>query len=104
MNTITIICRLTADPEVKIVGQGEKAKAVATFTVAVDNRFNDEASFFDVNAWGKTAEVIANHVTKGQQIGITGRLEQQRWEKDGQKRSKVIIVCDGFSFCGKKEE
>ena len=78
-------------------------KELASFTIAVDDR-GDYTNFIDCTAWGKTAETIANHFAKGKQIGVSGRLRQDRWEKDGQKRSKVGVVVENFTFCGKKED
>ncbi len=104
MNQVIIIGRLTADPELKYTAG--KGTALATFTVAVDDRFdNEHTNFFDVTAWGKTAENICNFFVKGKAIGIVGRLKQERWDnKEGQKRSKVGIVLDSFDFIGKKDE
>jgi single-strand DNA-binding protein len=100
MNTVNAIGRFVSDPEFKMAGD----KELTTFTVAVDERYGDHTNFFDCQAWGKTAEVIANHFNKGKQIGISGRLKQDRWEKDGQKRSRVFIVVENFTFCGKKDD
>ncbi len=100
MNSLNLMGRFVADPDFKVVN----SKELATFTLAVDDRFGGEASFFDCQSWGKTAENIANHFQKGKQIAITGRIKQERWEKDGQKRSRVLVVVEQFSFVGKKED
>jgi single-strand DNA-binding protein len=62
----------------------------------------EEVTFLDVDAWGKTAETIAQWFRKGSPILITGRLKQETWDdkQTGQKRSKVKIVLDRFEFCG----
>lgn len=92
MNCINIIGRLTRDPEIRTTTSGTK---VAEFSVAVDNPFNkEETSFFRVKAWGKTADYVGAYVLKGQRVAVTGRLEQRRYEKDGQKRETVEIVAE----------
>jgi single-strand DNA-binding protein len=58
--------------------------------------------FLDVEAWGRTAEVVEKYAGKGKLVTVDGRLEQQRWEKDGQKRSKVIVVASGAGSFGPK--
>lgn len=102
MNSLNIVGRFVSDPTFKVTQNG---KEVTTFTIAVDNRFDpDNANFFDCVSFGKTAENIANHFHKGKQIAITGRIQQERWEKDGQKRSKVSIICEQFTFVGSKDD
>lgn len=92
MNCINIIGRLTRDPEIRTTTSGAK---VAEFSIAVDNPFNkEETSFFRVKAWGKTADYVGSYVLKGQRVAVTGRLEQRRYEKDGQKRETVEIVAE----------
>ena len=86
-NVVTLRGRLTRDPEAKQVGD----KTVVAFSLAV-NGYGEKVSFLDVEAWGKTAEVVEAYAGKGKLVTVTGRLEQQRWEKDGQKRSRVIVV------------
>lgn len=81
--------RLTRDPESRQVGE----KTVVSFGLAV-NGYGDKVSFLDVEAWGKTAEIVEQYAGKGKLITVVGRLEQQRWEKDGQKRSKVLVVAN----------
>ena len=63
----------------------------------------DKVSFFDVTVWGKTAEKIKPYLHKGKQIAIDGCLDQQRWEKDGQKFSKVVIIADNVQLLGGNE-
>ncbi len=102
MNNWVLIGRIVKDPEISVTTNG---KALCKFSLAVNRQFNrDETDFFDVIAWGKTAEIIADHHNKGSQIAVTGRAQQERWEKDGQKRSKIVMVVDSFDFCGGKKE
>ena len=101
MNNVVIIGRLTRDPEIRYTQSG---KGVANISVAVNRRFNkDETDFFDCTAWGKTAEIAAEYLRKGSQVGITGSLRQERFEVDGQKRSKVVITIDQLDFIGSKD-
>lgn len=93
-NVVVVTGRLTRDPEVK---QFNPDKSVASFSLAV-NGFGDKVSFFDVEAWGRTAQVIEAYAGKGKLLTVNGRLDQQRWEKDGQKRSKVIVIASSVEL------
>ena len=101
MNTVSLIGRLGADPQLRYTQSGT---AVATCSIAVPRRRNrDEIDWFDLTFWGKTAEIASQHLTKGRQIGVTGRLLQERWEtQEGEKRSKVVVVVDSLTFIGNK--
>lgn len=93
----TIFGRLTRDPETRQVGEHTKCE----ISIAVDDGWgdNEHTSFLDVVAWGKTAETIGRHFSKGRQIVVTGEVRQDRWtQDDGSKRSKVYIKTRGFSF------
>ena len=100
MRSIQLLGRLTADPDFKVVGE----KELCEFSVAVTDEFDRERShFYQVKAWGKRGEIIANNFKKGKEIALTGRLDHERWETDGQKRSKHVVNLDSFDFVGKKE-
>lgn len=95
MNSWSGIGRLVRDPELRHTTSGN---AVASFTLAVDragDKQDDgtyEAGFFDVTCWGKTAENVAQYLSKGRQVGVTGSLLHHKWEsREGEKRSKVEI-------------
>jgi single-strand DNA-binding protein len=99
-NTITIVGNLTRDPELRFIGSGQ---AVANLGVAVNRRWQNRqtqeweeaASFFNVAVWREQAENVAETLTKGDRVVVTGRLEQRSWETDeGDKRSTVEIVAD----------
>ena len=101
MNTVCIMGRLTADPELKTTTSG---KSVTSFSIAV-NKDRDNADYFDIVAWNKTAELITKYFRKGSQIGIEGRLNTRKWEdNNGNKRKAVEIVVNSITFCGKKED
>ena len=103
-NMVVIVARLTRDSELKYTAGGT---AVCKFAVAVNRRvkngdqWEDEASFFDVVLWGKSGESISQYLTKGKQVAVTGELRQERWEKDGQKRSRVEIVASNVQLLSK---
>ena len=101
MNQITIHGRLTRDPEMKTGGSGVE---FCKFTVAVDRRGAKEktADFFDCTAFGKTGAAIAQYMTKGREILVTGRMESSKSEKDGQARTFWALVVETFEFCGSK--
>lgn len=108
MNNITIIGTITRDIEIKYLPSGT---AVAKFGIAWNEKvknhsggYDDKAHFFDVVAWGKTAENINRFFHKGKQIGITGSLSFESWlDHQQQKRSRVIIKMKEFDFIGSKE-
>jgi single-strand DNA-binding protein len=103
MNSVTIIGRLTRDAELKHTSGG---LAVSRFSIAVNRRkkngdnWEDEASFIDVTLFGKSAESVNQYLTKGKQIAIKGELHQDRWEQDGQARSKVGIIAESVQLLG----
>lgn len=95
INRTVIIGRLTRDAEVTYTPGGT---AIAKMSIAVnrsvkgpDGKWMDEANYFDVQVFGKQAEALKPYLLKGKQIGVDGYLKQDRWEKDGQKFSKVTI-------------
>ena len=100
VNQVILLGRLTRDAELRTTGGG---KNVTEFSLAVD-KGNDEASFFDVVAWEKTAELVSQYTSKGSKVLVQGRLDQQSWEKDGQKRSKVVVIANDVTFLDSKSE
>ncbi len=78
---------------------------MVNFSIAVNDRFNKETSyFFDCVAWGKTATLVSEYLSKGSKIGITGSLRQNRFEVEGQKRSKVEINVEQVEFLDSKKD
>jgi len=102
-NTVMVIGRLTRDMELRYSSGG---MAIGSFSIAVNRRVKkgdgwaDEASFFDCTAFGKTAENIITYMVKGKQIAVLGSLKQERWQKDGQNHSKVVIFAGGIQLLG----
>lgn len=89
-NQITLVGRLTKDPEIRTTQSGKK---LANMSIAVNKYSKDEqANFFNVQCWDKTADFVDNYLSKGSQILISGSLEQQVWDDNGQKHQRVIVV------------
>jgi single-strand DNA-binding protein len=103
LNYSVLMGRLARDPELRRTNTG---KAVASFTIAVDNFGKDNgASFVPCVAWDKTGEFINNYFGKGSQIAVEGRIQSRQYEtKDGKKQTVVELVVTQAHFCGKKEE
>ena len=106
MNVVTLVGRLTADPEVRYTQGGS---SIATFTVAVDRKFKKEggpdADFPRVNAFGKTAEFIEKYFSKGMRIGITGRIQTGSYtDKDGRKIYTTDVVAENVEFVERKSD
>ncbi len=102
LNHITIMGRLTRDPELRRTGSGI---AVASFTVAVDRDFGKnengekETDFIDCVAWRQTGEFVSKYFTKGSMIVVSGRLQIRGWtDKDGNKRRTAEVVADNCYF------
>ena len=102
LNHITIMGRLTRDPELRRTGSGI---AVASFTVAVDRDFGGrdggekETDFIDCVAWRQTGEFVSKYFTKGRMIVVSGRLQIRSWtDKDGNKRRTAEVVADNCYF------
>ncbi len=101
MTNITILTgRITKDLELKQAGQ----TTVTNFSLAVDNPFKkDDTSFFDVVAFGKTAELLNNYCGKGSKILIEGNLKQDRFtDKEGNNRSVVRVMANRVEFLDSK--
>ena len=108
LNHITIMGRLTRDPELRRTGSGV---AVASFTLAVDRDFgkNDngerETDFIDCVAWRQTGEFVSKYFTKGRMAVVSGRLQIRGWtDKDGNKRRSAEVVADNVYFGDSKRD
>ncbi|NMC27615.1 MAG: single-stranded DNA-binding protein [Syntrophomonadaceae bacterium] len=100
LNRVILIGRLTRDPELRYTPNGT---AVATFSLAVNRRFNKEQTdYIDIVAWRQTAEFCANYGSKGRLLAVEGRLQARTYEtKEGQKRKVVEVVADDIRFLDK---
>ena len=106
-NKVLLMGNLTRDPEVRQAGGGQ----VCNIGLAVNRRFRtqsgenrDETTFVDCEAWGRTAEVMSQYLSKGRPVFIEGRLKLDQWERDGQKFSKLRVVVESFQFIDSKGE
>ena len=104
-NKVIMMCRLTRDPEVRYSNDN---KAVANFTLAVDRRFkrdgDPDADFFFCTAFGKTAEFAEKYLKKGTKIVLDGHLQNDTYEKDGQKKTTTKIMVDSCEFAESKSQ
>ena len=100
MNTVALIGRLTAEPDIRA---GEKHES-ASFRLAVPRPSSDKdaADFIDVVTFDALAKVCGEYLTKGRQVAVTGRLRHNEWTNaDGERRSKLQVVADDVSFLDK---
>jgi len=109
-NKVILVGNLTRDPELRVTPKGT---AICSFGLAVNRDFKDangekrqEVTFVDVEAWEKRGEVIAKFMTKGRPMLVEGRLKMDEWEdkQTGQKRSKLKVVLESFTFLGSKQD
>jgi single-strand DNA-binding protein len=109
INRVTIVGRLTRDPELRHLPSGTQ---VLQMGVAVNGRqkddggnWTDKPNFFDVKVFGNQAEMLSQHLSKGRRIGVDGRLDWSSWEaQDGSKRTKVEIVAQSVQFLDSRSE
>ena len=102
MNHVSLIGRLTKDPEVRYTQSGT---AVCTFTLAVDRKFAKKdsgqptADFIPIVTWRKLAEICGNNLVKGRRISVEGRIQVRSYDaQDGSKRYATEIVADEVEF------
>ncbi len=106
LNHITIMGRLTKDPELRRTGSGI---ACTSFTLAVDRDYGNngekETDFIDCVAWRTTAEFVDSYFTKGRMAVVSGRLQFRGWtDKDGNKRKVAEVVADNVYFGDSKRD
>ena len=114
LNKVILIGRLTRDlgADERSFGYLQNGTCKAVVSIAVNNskktdgKWVDEANFFEVVIWGKTAENLKPYLTKGQQIAVEGRLKQDRWQdkQTGYYMSRVIINAESVQLVGGKRE
>lgn len=107
LNRVIMIGRLTRDPELKTTTTG---KSLVSFSIAVDKRIkpNDgspTADFFNIKAWGNTAEFVANYLAKGRLVAVDGRLETRKYtDQSGNNREITEIVADNVQGLDRPRE
>ena len=105
-NSISVIGRTTREINEKDFGYTVNGKARLNLSIAVNEGYgeNKSVSYFDVVYWGKSAEAVKPYITKGKQMLVSGRLKQDRWEKDGNKYSRVYIIAESIQLLGGRED
>jgi len=110
INNTILVGRLTRDPALTYTPSG---LAVLKFSIAQsykkkdpDGQYANEPQFFDITMLGKYAETMKPYLTKGKQVGVSGKLRQQRWtDKDtGKGRSKIEVLCQDLELMGSKRD
>lgn len=106
MNKVVLMGRLTKEPEMRAT---QSNTAVCSFSLAVNRRFKQEgqpdADFINVTAWAKTAEFVGKYFTKGQQVGVIGRIQTRNYDdKDGKKIYVTEVVAEEVYFADSKKE
>ncbi|MFA9489972.1 MAG: single-stranded DNA-binding protein [Anaerolineales bacterium] len=109
LNKLMIIGHLGRDPEMRYTPSG---KPVTTFSVATsrtwhsaDGERHEETEWFNVVAWGSLAEVCNQHLKKGQQVYVEGRLQTRRWEDgDGNKHFTTEVVAQEMTMLGSRKD
>ncbi len=104
VNSVTLVGRAGRDPEVRYF---ESGSVVANLTLAVNRRGrNDEPDWFNIEIWGKQAQVAADYVKKGSLIGITGSYKVDTWtdRNTGEPRSKPVVRVDRLELLGSKRD
>ncbi|MDX2100324.1 MAG: single-stranded DNA-binding protein [Leptolyngbyaceae cyanobacterium bins.59] len=108
LNVVNLIGRVGGDPEVKYLQSGDTIRVVCNLTLAVNrmSRNSDQPDWFNLELWGKQAEVAADYVRKGSQIGVTGSLKLDRWQDKttGVERTKPVIRVDRLELLGSKRD
>ena len=103
LSIAVLVGRLTRDSELRYTSGGSP---ICSFSVATSSRkkkgdqWIDEASFWDIELWGKQGESLQQYLVKGKQVAIEGSMRQDRWEKDGQPRMKVVVNAQTVQLLG----
>jgi single-strand DNA-binding protein len=107
MNVLAINGRLVKNA---ILSYSNSGMAIGKFSIASNrsvkknDKWEDEAGFYDCVMFGKMAQSVNQYLTKGQQVSIAGEIRQERWEKDGKQNSKVVIIVNHLQLIGGKDD
>jgi single-strand DNA-binding protein len=103
-NRVILVGNLTRDIELRYTPGGtavmDNALAVNDRRKTASGEWVEEATFVDVTFWGRTAEVASEYLSKGSPVLVEGRLKLDQWETDGQKRSKLRVICERMQMLG----
>lgn len=104
INTVTIGGTITRDPSLRHIPSG---MSVLDLSIAINDRYKgkdgearETTTYVEVQVWGKTADACAQHLRKGSQAVVEGKLQLDTWEKNGEKRSKIRVRADRVHFVG----
>ena len=103
INRVFLVGRLTRDADLRFTTAGTP---VCKFSIAVNrnrksgDQWEEEVNFFDIVLWGRAAENLSKYLGKGKQVAVDGELRQNRWEQDGQSRSRVEIHAANIQLLG----
>ena len=105
INNVVLIGRVTFDPEMRTTPTG---LAVCNIGIAVERDYkndqgNKETDFFSIVVWKKLAELVSQYVGKGSLIGVSGRLQSRKYERNGENRTSVEIVAESIQFLDRKK-
>lgn len=107
-NQVTLMGNLTRDPDLRQIPSGQ---SVCSFSLALnrsfkgsDGNWQEATDYVDIVAWGPLGERVAQYVTKGRPVLVSGRLQSRQWEQDGQKRNKLEVVANDVTFLGGRGE
>lgn len=106
VNTLTIVGRIVKDAEFRQMGNSLNAR----FSIAVNksrkvnDAWEDEVSYIDIQAWSRLAESMVGALKRGTRVAVMGYLKQDRWEQDGQQRSKLMVVANDIIVDAPKEQ
>ena len=105
---VVLMGNVTRDPEIRALPSG---MSLASFGIGINRKYKgadgnlkEETCFVDITFFGKQAEICEKYVHKGDSIVVDGRLRQDTWEKDGQKRSKLVVVGERLHLMPKRTE
>jgi single-strand DNA-binding protein len=102
MNNVSLIGRLVKDGELRF---NQSGVGIYRNTIAVNRKFKkDESDFISIVAFKQTGELMANHLKKGDQVGIEGHIQTGSYEKDGHKVYTTDIIVDNITFVGSKKQ
>lgn len=102
INSLTLVCRLTADPELRQLASGQPVcsmrVAFNTSRKGQDGSWEDQGNFVNASVWGAHGETCAKFLSKGSRVALKGRLQWRSWESEAGKRSEVSITADRVQF------
>lgn len=109
LNSLIIEGNVCRDAEVKETANGF---SLATFPIAVnryhkkaDGSYEQEVSYFDIEAWGELAKAVKENTSKGSGVRIVGRLKQNRWtDQNGKNQAKISVIAEHIDFLAKAEK